>query len=92
MHQSLGVRVRATRRASMSVADARAHVERIANRRQATFKRAPATQAVFNRFDLDGSGEIDKIELVALCAELGRRLTPEEEGEALGAETAAGSH
>lgn len=66
-----------------SVEDARTNFDRIKHRRQATFRRAPATQAVFNRFDLDGSGEIDKDELVALCAELGRRLTPKEEEQAL---------
>ena len=31
---------------------------------------------MFDRYDLDGSGAIDKPELAALCAQLGRDLTP----------------
>ena len=31
---------------------------------------------MFDRYDLDGSGAIDKAELAALCAQLGRDLTP----------------
>ena len=41
-------------------------------------KLSTVAKIMFDRYDLDGSGAIDKAELAALCAQLGRDLNPVE--------------
>ena len=43
----------------------------------------PASKLIFDKYDTDRSGVIDKHELLAMCKEMGRALTPFEHENAM---------
>ena len=51
----------------------------------------PASKLIFDKYDTDGSGAIDKHELLAMCKEMGRPLDPVEHAHAMRVLDASGN-